>query len=324
MVKPQGTFDEEMSTRVAEVLGLCLERSGLEDIQVGETAFSSPETDDPKQIAAALAKTISKTPIKTQYVLYGEIHGTPQTGPKQIYTILIDRTGKVALADRDDEQTYAQTTDMTPKNPMTCCIFLARKIKKHWDLDDPLRANPPQGKMAERMRLRSGLPPKAEVAAMEERRAALKAKAKKARLTVYPVRISRETDEDCGAALAELLRQERVCQAAVAEADPKLEIGGDPNQAKVLWDTARAFRQYVKDHPPTTDYALFADYAIGRSTSGDVQVRYVHVIVCTRAGDWVVVDLQNSHHDDFQSIGPKSPEQCNRLAVRRLKSYLAD
>jgi hypothetical protein len=50
----------------------------------------------------------------------------------------------------------------------------------------------------------------------------------------------------------------------------------------------------------------------------------VHLIVCDQKGDWVIVDFQNSHHKDFQAINPKSIEDCQRLAVKRLASYLSN
>ena len=89
-------------------------------------------------------------------------------------------------------------------------------------------------------------------------------------------------------------------------------------------DTARAFRDFLRKNPPETGYALLADYGIGKSESGKTTVGAVHLIVCDRQGDWVLVDYQNSHHADFQEIDPRSRDDCNRLAARRLKSRLSD
>ncbi len=46
-------------------------------------------------------------------------------------------------------------------------------------------------------------------------------------------------------------------------------------------------------------------------------------VVCDRAGDWVIVDLQNSHQKEFQRISPKNLEDCDRLVLERLKAKLA-
>ncbi len=307
----------DFAKRLAGVVGLMLEKAGIEDVEIAETRFNSPDTDDVGQIAAALAKLVRERPIKTDFAFYGEILGTPKTGPTEIRTVIVDRQGKVILADRDDSKTYARTSDMTPKDPMSCCVFIARKAQKLWGLADPLREDAPSGKMAARMRKQSGLPPEEEFAAIKERFDAI---ADTAKFAVYPVKIGSETDKQCAAQLVEMLNQQNICRAVVADAEVKLKIQGDPNEQKVLWDTARAFRDFVRKNKPTEDYTVLADYAIHRSSSGETQVRYVHVIACDRAGDWVIVDFQNSHHPDFQAIGPKSREDCNRLVIRRARA----
>jgi hypothetical protein len=48
----------------------------------------------------------------------------------------------------------------------------------------------------------------------------------------------------------------------------------------------------------------------------------VHFVVCEKSGDWVLVDFQNSTHEDFQRISPKNVEDCDRLAVERLAKRL--
>ena len=48
----------------------------------------------------------------------------------------------------------------------------------------------------------------------------------------------------------------------------------------------------------------------------------MHFAVCDRQGDWVIVDLQNSHHPDYQSIKPTSTDRCEELLLKRLQGYL--
>ena len=48
----------------------------------------------------------------------------------------------------------------------------------------------------------------------------------------------------------------------------------------------------------------------------------MHFVVCDRKGEWVIVDLQNSHQPDYQSIGVISRERCDQLLVKRLEGYL--
>ena len=74
--------------------------------------------------------------------------------------------------------------------------------------------------------------------------------------------------------------------------------------------------------PATADYALLADYGIGRTPDGKTVVGSVQVIVCDRKGDWVLVAGQISRQPDFQRINPQSPDDCNHLAVELLTNEL--
>ena len=87
----------------------------------------------------------------------------------------------------------------------------------------------------------------------------------------------------------------------------------------MLWDMARAFREYVRQTPPTADYAVYAEYMIDLKQG---RAGAVHFAVCDRSGEWVIVDFQNDHHEDFQSIAPKSGDDCDRLLVKRLARRL--
>jgi hypothetical protein len=313
----------DFSERVGAVVATLLERANIEDVELGKPKFKSPEGSDAAQIAAEFGKFICQHPIQTEYAMYGEVHGTPQTGPQEILTILVDKQGRVVLAASDTPKTYSQTSDLQPKDPMSCSIFMGRKVQKLWGLPDPLRERAPEGKMAAYWTRQSGVPAKAELAAMKDRLEKMKAGINTSRVTVYPVRLQPDTDRECADELAGLLSREKICQAVVADADPKLQTPGDPNEQKVLWDTAKAFREYIRQHPPATQYALYADYIIGSSHSGKMHVGGVHFIVCDRAGDWVIVDFQNSHHPNFQAIDPKSKQDCNRLLAKRLAAILS-
>ena len=321
-IKPDQGPGPESAKRIAAVMALWLEKAGVEDLELAETKFDSPETNDVAQVAAAFAKAVREKPIKTEYAVYGEILGTPKTGPREIRTIVVDKQGKVLLAARDDPRTYTRTGDMVPKCPMTCTLFMAKKLQKLWGLAEPLRKDAPSGKMAEYWRKDAGLPPQKELAAMKERSQVMLKSVKTSKFAVYPIRIGSSTDKQCAAQLADMLNRENICQAVVSDVDPQLQIQGHPNEQKVLWDTARAFRKFVRKHPVAADYAVYADYGIGRSPAGDVNVGHVHVIVCDRAGDWVTLDYQNSHHEDFQAIRPKCKEDCNRLVLRRAEQLV--
>jgi hypothetical protein len=46
--------------------------------------------------------------------------------------------------------------------------------------------------------------------------------------------------------------------------------------------------------------------------------------VCDSKGEWVIVDMQNSHHPDYQRIKPISKEDCSKLLFKRLGTYLIE
>jgi len=48
----------------------------------------------------------------------------------------------------------------------------------------------------------------------------------------------------------------------------------------------------------------------------------VHWVVCDRRGEWVFVDMQNSHQPDYQSVGVISRERCDQLLVKCLEESL--
>jgi hypothetical protein len=136
---------------------------------------------------------------------------------------------------------------------------------------------------------------------------------------VYPARVGGDhTDQTCATHLAELLNETKLCQATMAKTGPLLEGAGWPNEMQVLWLFARAAREYTLQNPFYSDYVLFADYWF----APDGRVWAVHFVVCDRAGDWVIVDLQNNHQEDFQRIDPKTLADCDRLVCERLKTRL--
>ena len=214
-------------------------------------------------------------------------------------------------------ETFAKVSSLPPKDPMTCCVFVSRRLQELWKLQDPLRGDAPSGKMARFWREDAGIPDEDELDAIEKRSETLKRNIKTATCTVYPIRVGGESDKQCAADLVAMLNERGLGKAETSQTDPALKIAGHSNEQKVLWDTARAFREFVKKNPPATDYAVYADYGLYGS-----KVRYVHVIVCDRAGDWVLIDLQNSHHPDFQQIDPKTAADASRLLLTRLKSWL--
>jgi hypothetical protein len=120
--------------------------------------------------------------------------------------------------------------------------------------------------------------------------------------------------------LAKMINDAGLCKALPAKESVLLKASqADPNELKILWDLAREFRDYVKKNPLDADYVLYADYVFNPQ---QWKQGFVHFIVCDRKGEWVIVDFQNSHQEDYQSIKPISKEGCDKLLVKRLKDYL--
>jgi len=323
VVTPSKDIPASFPMRVAEVVGLFLERGGMESVEIGDVTFSPPDTDDATTLAAAFGEFIAKQPLKTEYALFCQMFGTPKTGPQEIRTVVVDKTGKVIFAERAGQKLLSRSTN-PPNDPMTASVFVVNRVRTIWQLADPLREGAPEGKMAQIMRERSGLPPDEELAAMHERLKSVKDKIAASTVTVYPVHLWQGSDESSAVQLARMLNEQGICQAKASATDAKIRIAGDPNEQKVLWDTARSFREFVRRNPPETQYALLADYGLSPSTDATRSANHVHLVLCDPAGDWVLVDYQNSHHPDFQSVDPKSRDDCNRLAVLRLKHRLSE
>lgn len=161
-------------------------------------------------------------------------------------------------------------------------------------------------------------PTKSEVRAMERRLWEMKESAASPEVVVYPVRLGDEWSGENAAHLAELIGEGLGWQVEVSDKPLVLEVAPNRNEQKVLWEFAHAFRAHLQESPPPTDYALLADYHL---SPRDGRVMAVHFAVCDQTGEWVIVDMQNTHHADFKRISPASARDCDRLVASRLKGY---
>ncbi len=327
-VKPGKGASLEGRTTMATVVGVFLERAELNNVDLAKSEFVPPDTDSAAEIADAFAKYVRKHPIKTRYALFGQFVGTPKTGAKAIMTVLVDRSGKIVLANRDTPGMFSSLVGLWPKCPMECSLFVARRIQIHWGLPDPLRPGAPKGgKMAELLDKQSTIPPKAELEAMEKRLATMRQGLKDRRVTVYPVHLAEGTDAGCTEQLVDAINARGLFEAVAGTVEPGLNIKGSFNEQRILWGAARSFQQFIRKNPPRSEYALYVDYGI-RGPSAKTppamqrEAGFVHLILCDRSGEWVMVDFQNSHQRDFKKIKPKTCKGCNRLAVMRLVARL--
>ena len=305
--------------RVTEVVGVLLEQQGLRNIELGQTPFAPADTNW-ESLPAAVGAFVKTNPITTGYALYAEYNGNHQIGLNELRAVVVDQKGAVVWTDRLTMQDEA-LKKIEDRDPMTFSVLLVERLSPQLGLNEATARAAKPGKLAALLDQQSGLPPENERAALPERQQAMKQALPGATLLVYPARIGGKTVSVPSATnVVRLLNQAGLCKAVQAEQTILLKASqADPNELKALWDLAREFRDFVRAHPPAADYALYADYVFNPQNS---EQGFVHFVVCDRRGEWVIVDLQNSHQPDYQSIGIISRDRCDQLLVKRLEGYL--
>ena len=301
------------------MVGVLLEQQGLKNIELGKTPFTPAETNW-ENLAASVGVFVKGNPITTSYALYAEYNGDHKTGLNELRAVVVDQTGAVVWTDRLTMQDEA-LKKIEDRDPMTLSVLLVERLGPQLGLNDQTAKAAKPGKLAARLDQRSGLPPENERAALPERQQAMKQALPGATLLVYPPRIGgNKTSVPSATNIVRLLNQADLCKAVPAEQPILLKTSlADPNEMKALWNLAREFRDFVRTNPPAADYALYADYVFNPQNA---EQGFVHFVVCDRKGEWVIVDLQNSHQPDYQSIGIISSDRCDQLLVKRLAGYL--
>jgi hypothetical protein len=304
--------------RVSEVVGVLLEQKGLRTIEIGPKPCTPPANIALDKLADGVAEFVKKNPVTTEYALYAEYNGSPQSGLVELRAVVVDKTGGVVWTDRQGEQDDAMKR-LPQKEPMTFSALLVERLSLELGLNEETAKAAKPGKMARLMEERSGLPPETERAALPQRQRELRETRKKITLTVFPAQIGDTTNSASSTVLAKMITEAGLCKAMPAKQSVLLKVPRDPNQMKMLWGLAGAFREYCKQNPAGSDYALFSDCAFNpeRWEQG-----YVHFVVCDRNGEWVIVDMQFSDLPEYQNIKPTSIEDCSKLVVRRLEAFL--
>ena len=306
--------------RVSEVVGLLLEKRGLKNIELGKTAFESTNANAVENLSADVGGFVRANPVATDYALYAEFNGTRQTGLNEIRAVVVDKTGAVVWTERQTQQDEA-FRQLESREPMTLSMLLVERLSPQFGLNDETAKAAKPGRMAALMDERSGLPPQSERDALPDRKKAMKQALPGATLLIYPARVGgNKASVPSATNVVRLINQSGLCKAVEAEQPVILKSSqADPNEQKTLWSLAREFRDYVRAHPPESDYALYADYVFNPQNA---EQGFVHFIVCDRKGEWVIVDMQNSHQPDYESVGVTSRDRCDQLLVKRLEGCL--
>ncbi len=152
-----------------------------------------------------------------------------------------------------------------------------------------------------------------------------------ARVLVVPVQGDGVFGKSNAHNLVQLMNGRKLCRAEVHPELVVLRVGNSLNKEKILWNFALKFSNYVQENNFDADYYLTCDYGMNsdgvviRSDYGinrEANVRGVHLVLCDRNGNWVIVEQNNNHHRAFQDVMPQTPADCDKLVVERLLSYM--
>lgn len=307
---------ERPDQRVADALGLVLEKQGMPDLAVADAAFVRPRDVPWSDVPARFAAHVQAAPVSAaSYHLYAEVLGTPRTGPEQVRFVVIDAQGRLVLrdeqqpGDRDFDRTAARDPD-----PLGCMALVAERLftRADWRKAAPIVDGPFERKWREL----SGAPSASEQSAMRQRQVALKQAFAGARIAVLPTVTANGRDAASAQRLAALLHERFAGDCTPANGDA-IDVRPDSNEQRMLWDLARGLRAVAPRHAQDADYVLVAD------VGGDgAKVRYVHMAICTTNGDYVVVDHENDQSPLLVEMAPKTLADAERFVVARLAKIL--
>lgn len=311
---------DRADANVADVLGLVLENHGLMSHDVVDVAFDTKTPSDWDATMEAFKAFIANSKLKGDYALYAEYLGTPKTGPTEVRWVLTDTAGAVVISDRQtpDSRDFKRIAARDP-DPMGCSMLVAERLfsTTGWKKTHPDANNP--GRFARKWAEKSGLPDAAERRKMDERLKLLNSKRKTAVIEVYPASVNGAADPAVAKSLADDFSMSVFPKSEFCRVTADVKLAPSSNEQKRLWDLARAFREAVRKSPPEGDYAVIAEYIVSKEGK---PAHSVHVVICDKSGEWVLVDMQNNQHDDFKSVNPITPEDCNNLLIRRLNRLL--
>ncbi len=308
-------------SRVAEALGLVLEKQGMTDLDVAAAPFTPPKDtkwDDVPALFSAHVAALGGEAAKRHH-LYAEFLGTPKTGPEEVRFVVADGAGHVVLVDRQTpaDADFKRTAAKDP-DPLGCSMLVADRL---FGLADWKKApgSVRDGKFAKGWKERSGVPDQKEFAAMKARLATMRDTIGKARVAVLPTVVAGAHDVTSAARLAEAIGKEFGCRAEAKADGAKPTVAADSNEQKRLWDLARAVKASLGKAPaPEVDYVLAADLGV----DAEGKHCYLHAVVTTATGDYVLVDFQNDQSPAVSKAMPKSLADAEALLVARLGALL--
>ncbi|MFO0984524.1 MAG: hypothetical protein U1E76_22830 [Planctomycetota bacterium] len=309
-------LDDRPLKEVGDALALCLEQqAGLDDMASTAAAFKPDPASAVASLPQRLGEHVRKNPVGSDYALFAQLVVLDRKFT-EVRVVVVDHDGGLVWTDTQ----HAGDADfdrIKPAEPLECCSLVAERVRGLLGLAVPSARR--DGKMARAWAEKSGTPSEAVVLAMRERQTRFAKQAKDARLLVFPVRIAGELDAAEAGVLAKLFSEHGLGRAISTDMKPSVEITASSNEQRALWDLARSLHEHLVKNPVDADYAMIAEYVMDRERQ---RVAAVHFVVCSRAGEWVIVDFQNDHHEDFQAVSPSGVAGCRELLLRRVEGYV--
>lgn len=301
---------------VATVVGIMLERGGLQNVEVEPKAYTPQGADFALQ-AADFGAHVGRGKLATDYALFATFVATPDRKFEEVSSALVDKKGEVVWLDRQ-RRGEAAFDAAKPDCPMGCTVLVAQRLRAPLKLADPLRPGAPEGKLAARMQNQAGVPSDQELETMQARLATLRAAGPKAQVRVFPVRIGSEWSKQGAQRLVTLLQERGLVNATLVQEPLPFAVEASSNEQKMLWSGAHSIQAKLRGEAARTEYSLFADFLLAK----DGKAGAVHTYLLAPNADLVLVDFQNSHHDDFQRLQPKGEAACAELVATRLARHL--
>ena len=307
---------EKPYKNVAEVIALMLEKADVNNIDVPDEAFSPAADSNIWQVCNSFEAFVREKSIDTDYALFGEYVGTPQSGVKEVRCIVVDKAGNRVWVDRQtpEDEDFKR---IKPNNPMLCSHLLVERLRTALELPEQSEKNSEEGKWAKNWQKDSGTPAASERDEMAKRLAIMRENFRDANLVIFPTLVNGKPDKASAENIRKMLNDKQLSLTGSVSEAVALEITPASNEQKRLWDLANKFKEYVQNHKPEADYALYTDYMISPKGVGGV-----HFVICDGNGEWVIVDFQNEYQSDFKSISPKTIRDCDSLVIKRIQNYL--
>lgn len=304
---------------VAEVLGLVLEKQGMGNLEAAEQDFAPPEGATWEETAKLFEEFIGKNAKVSGYALYAEFLGEPKGGPTEVRFIVASAKGELVLMDRQTaaDADFKKTAARDP-DPLGCSALVARRLFALAGWKE--KRGKTEGKFAKLWAEKSGAASAAEQEAMKGRLAKLRAARGKASLTVYPTLMGEKPDAESAGRLAKLLEGAFGGGATAAAEASGVSVSPSSNQQKRMWDLSRGLRERVRANPPPTEYAALAEVLFDPASPGHGGVE---VVICDRAGEWVVVEFCNEVHEEWARLKPKAVEDVERVAAAKVAARVA-